>query len=113
MEKTVASQLQSFLAHNNLFDIFQSGFRSLFSAFDTVCHKILLSRFAEFGISGSALSWFSSYFTDRQYYISLHNSKSPTVPLKQGVPQGSVLGPLLFILYIQPLGQIIRNADDI
>ncbi len=152
MEKTVASQLQSFLAHNNLFDIFQSGFRSqhsmetalvkvvndllfsgdsgslsiillldLSSAFNTVCHKILLSRLAEFGISGSALSWFSSYLTDRQYYISLHNSNSPTVSLKQGVPLGSVLGPLLFILYIQPLGQIIRRhgfnyhcyADDI
>ncbi len=151
MEKTVASQLQSFLAHNNLFDIFQSDFHSqhstetalvkvindlllsgdsgslsiillldLSSAFDTVCHKILLSHHAEFGISGSALSWFSSYLTDRQY-ISLHNSKSPTVLLKQRVPQGSVLGPLLFILYIQPLGQIIRHhgfnyhcyADDI
>ncbi len=91
------------------------------SDFDTVCHKILLSRLAEFGISGSALSWFSSNFTDRQYYISLHNSKSPTVSLKQGVPQGSVLRLLRFILYIQPLGQIMHHhgfnhhcsADDI
>ncbi len=64
---------------------------------------------------------FFSNLTDRQYYISLHNSKSPTVSLKQGVPQGSVLRLLRFILYIQPLGQIMHHhgfnhhssADDI
>ncbi len=98
--------------------VYQLFYYLTLAAFDTVCHKILLSRLAEFGISGSALSWFSSYLTDRQYYISPHNYKSPTVSIKQGVPQGSVLGPLLFI---QPLGQIIRHhgfnhhcyADDI
>lgn len=75
------------------------------SAFGTVFHKIVLSWLAEFGISGSALSWFSSYLTDRQLYISLHNSKFLTVLFKQGVPQSSVLGPLLLIIYIQPLGK--------
>lgn len=93
----------------------------LSSAFDTVCHKLLLCRLSEIGVSGAALSWFFSYLTDRQYFVTMHNYKSPTTSLSQGVPQGSVLGPLLFITYIMPLGRIIRRhglhyhcyADDI
>lgn len=81
----------------------------LSSAFDTVCHKILLSRLSEIGVSHATLFWFSFYLTDRQYYITMHNYKSPTTLLSQGVPQGSVLGPLLFITYIMPLGHIIRR----
>jgi len=66
----------------------------LSSAFDTVSHELLISRHSEVGISGAALSWFSSYLSERQFYISVQDFHSPTVPLKQGVPQGSVLGPL-------------------
>ncbi len=77
--------------------------------------------FLETGVSGAALSWFSSYLTDRQYNIAMHNYKSTTALLRQGVPQGSVLGPLLYIIYIMPLGHIMRHcgfhyhcyADDI
>lgn len=49
------------------------------------------------------------FLTDKQYYITMHNYKSPTVLLKHGVPQGSVLWPLLFINYIMPLRQITRR----
>ncbi len=59
-------------------------------------------------VSGAALSWFSSFLTDRQYYIIMRNYKSPTALLRQGVPQGSGVVPLLFIIYIMLLGHIMR-----
>uniref|UniRef100_A0A4W5LB64 Reverse transcriptase domain-containing protein n=1 Tax=Hucho hucho TaxID=62062 RepID=A0A4W5LB64_9TELE len=93
----------------------------LSAAFDTVCHEILISRLSDIGITGSALSWLISYISDRKYYITIQGFRSATASLTQGVPQGSVLGPLLFIIYIYPLGDIIRRhglqfhcyADDI
>lgn len=93
----------------------------LSSAFDTVSHDLLISRLSNLGVSGTALSWFSSYLSDRQLFVSVKDFQSPTVPLKRGVPQGSVLGPLLFSVYLIPLGLILQHhglnyhlyADDI
>ncbi len=94
---------------------------NLSSALDTVCHEILIFHLSDIGINGSALSWLISYISDRKYYITIRGYKSATAPVSQGVPQGSVLGALLFIIYIYPLGDIIRMhglqfhcyADDI
>ena len=92
------------------------------SAFDTIDHKILLERLhSDFAISGTALKWFKSYLTGRHFRVNIRNENSDEYPLRYGVPQGSVLGPQLFTLYIKPLGDIIRNhniqfhiyADDI
>ncbi|KAL0149802.1 hypothetical protein M9458_054850 [Cirrhinus mrigala] len=81
----------------------------LSSAFDTLSHSILISRLSALGISGTALAWFTSYLSDRQHYITIRKAKSSTAPVSHGVPQGSVLGPLLFIIYMFPLGKIIRR----
>jgi len=69
------------------------------AAFDTVCHEILISQLSDIGITGSALSWLISYISDRKYYITMQGYRSATASLTRGVPQGSVLGPLLFIIY--------------
>lgn len=79
----------------------------LSSAFATVSHEILISRLSDIGITGSALSWLIFYISDRKYFITIEGYKSSTAPVSQGVPHSSVLGSLLFIIYISPLGYII------
>ncbi|KAJ8399450.1 hypothetical protein AAFF_G00411620 [Aldrovandia affinis] len=71
----------------------------LSAAFNTVDHQILLSSLVEMGISGSALTWFESYLADRSYQVAWRGSLSSPHTLSTGVPQGSVLGPVLFSLY--------------
>ena len=82
----------------------------LSAAFDTIDHQILLSRLKSvFGIQSTALQWFQSYLSDRYQSTSVNNSSSSLSQLMYGVPQGSVLRPILFVLYTTPLSDIIAN----
>ena len=84
----------------------------LSAAFDTVDHSTLLLRLrTRFCVKGSTLAWFESYLSSRKYYVEVEGYKSSLRSLDSGVPQGSVLGPLLYVLYTSPVPDIIKSHD--
>ena len=93
-------------------------FLDLSKAFDTLDHQILIQKLKYYGIKNKTLNWLTSYLTNRKQYVQFNNTQSTLCQISTGVPQGSILGPLLFIIYINDFAYVsnffrsIHYADD-
>ena len=102
--------------HENIINTLEKGsyiaglYLDLSKAFDTVYHEILLSKLEHYGIRGPPLKWFHSYLTNRTQYTLANGTKSDVRNINYGVPQGSVLGPFLFLLYTNDMPNCLRKS---
>ena len=93
-------------------------FIDLSKAFDTLSHAVLLKKLEAYGIQGNELHWFTDYLFCRQQYVNLGASRSSNEPVFCGVPQGSILGPLLFLVFYNDMAdqlvnaRVLKYADD-
>ena len=130
-ERVIYDRFYSFFDKNNLFTCRQYGFRKKHStvdalidfiekirlnyqktvtsffldfrkAFDTINHQILFEKLESYGVRGICLEWFKSYLSNRYQCVDLDGTCSEWLPIKCGVPQGSILGPLLFVIHKRP-----------
>ena len=83
----------------------------LSAAFDCVEHETLLEKLQFYGIDGNELEWIRSYLAFRSFYVSIGSAKSIILPAPHGVPQGSVMGPILYLLYVNEMTTLIDDDN--
>ena len=88
-------------------------FIDLSKAFNTVSHSSILAKLPEYGISGIEKSWLTDYLFDRQMKVNYLGTLSTSLPIYCGVPQGSILGPLLFLLHFNEMPSLLKHCKMI
>ena len=94
-------------------DVLLAIFLDFSKAFDTVDHQILLEKLEFYGFRGTSLQWIRSFLMNRKQFVDINSERSPTCEVNIGVPQGSTLGPLLFILYINDFRNSLTHLKSI
>jgi hypothetical protein len=115
--KSTSTQLVQFLAHlshtvdcSGQSDIIYTDFSK---AFDTVSHTLLIEKLCHVGFSGNLLNWFKSYLLGRYQRVVVDGAASRWIKVTSGVPQGSIIGPLMFLIYINDLPDILKHSNPL
>ena len=117
-ETALVDMVDDWLLNINSGQMTGVAFIVLRKAFDTVNHEILIDKLRVIGVSSITLKWFNSYLSNRIQRVSYNEVVSDALPISTGVPQGSILGPLLFLIFINDMPNVIKHgkismyADD-
>ena len=113
VSKTLSDNQYGFHKHHSSAYALACLYNKISSAIEIIDHHILISKLEQYGFQGTALRWFQSYLSGRQQYVEFNGICSESCQIKCGVLQGSILSPLLFLLYINDLCNVSKAVDFI